>query len=173
MTTKNQSRRGAVVYTQAKITTMTTLYDRLKRHFKFLGERPVTEADLFAVCADRGCNVVFAREINRGVYVRHADGSDHIFLNPTLSGLSLVYVFAHEAAHMLLHVPTRGPQAASLHAFDGHRCSRINHLEAETAAALLMFPRIEAIDTELLENADRRYTELIALRLHYLVRYGK
>lgn len=159
---------------------MHAIYDRLKRHFDFLGERAATEDDLFAFCADRGVEVVFAHEITRGVYVRHSRGTDHIFVNKNLLGWSLVYVLAHEIAHMLLHAPTRTGVRAScprVFGFDGERCSRVNHEEAETAAALLMLPRVESVDTDLLDAESalekRPYTELVVRRLDYLRRYGK
>lgn len=147
---------------------MTTLFDRLKKHFPFLGERAVTEADLFEICERRGVEVVFAHEIRAGIYV-HRAGRDHIFLNAMLHGQSLVYVLSHEIAHMLLHVPTRSRGVAL--GFNGETCSRRNHAEAETAAALLMFP-LTGIDRRLFDAAnsgftDMRYAELIMRRLMY------
>lgn len=170
--------RMAQINTKHK-TTMNTLFDRLERHFPFIGERAVEIDDLFELCTGRGVAVVFAPEISRGVYVRDSTGGEHIFLNSMLHGVSLMYVFAHEVAHMLLHVPQKSSRqsvVSSQHAefgFDGKRCSRVNHDEAETAAALLMIPKVDPLDPILIEHADPRFAQLIAYRLHYLTTYGK
>lgn len=150
---------------------MTTLFSRLKKAFPFVGERPATEADLFAFCAARGVEVVFAAEIRRGLYVRR-EGSDYIFLNASLLGWSLLYVLAHEIGHLLYHVPTRTRNASF--AFDGDRCRR-NHVEAETAAALLLLPVAE-LERSLLAGeykTDERLAALIGVRIDYHSKYRK
>ncbi len=152
---------------------MNTLFDRLKKALPFVGSRPVTEDDLHDFCETRGVDVVFAHEIRHGLYVRTEMGTDHIFLNSMLYGHSLVYVFAHEVAHMILHVPTRSRRAAKMQ-FSGD-LSRRMHDEAETAAALMMYPlaKIERSLIEARSIGNPHINQLLARRVNYLNLYNE
>lgn len=134
----------------------TTLFERLRRTFPFVGQRAVTERDLFDYADAAGVPVTFDAAIRSGVYATHPVLGDHIFLSPRLRGASLVYVLAHEIAHHLLHVPTRARGVEPDR--EGRRCGRRNHDEAETAVALLMFTAADlesaAADASMLETRD-------------------
>jgi Zn-dependent peptidase ImmA (M78 family) len=147
---------------------MITLFDRLKKAFPFVGERAATELDLFAFCTDRNVIVEFASEIERGLYVRK-DGEDYIFLNQRLMGLSLLYVLAHEIAHLLLHVPSRRRNIQM--AFEPHLCGR-NHKEAETAVALLLIPLAD-LETITDHAADEHLAQLVKYRIEYAREYSR
>lgn len=155
---------------------MNTIHDRLQKAFPFLGQRAATESDLLDYCEARGVAVVFDRRIEKGIYARDPHGGDHIFLNASLHGWSLLYVLAHEIGHLVLHVPSKRRRSAvsgqrSVSVMMPFECRR-NHSEAETAAALLLLPMSEL---ERLRDAagdrDDHLSRLVAYRLDYFARY--
>ena len=142
---------------------MNTILQRLRIEFPFVGERPATEQELFDYCERHAVHVRFDSRVEDGVYIHEPDsGIDLIMLNPKLFGFTLLYVFAHEIGHHLLHVPTLGP---AVEHFDKYRNNR-NHSEAEAVAAYLLLPEAEIfrlLDAGNITNG--RLADLIALRL--------
>lgn len=142
---------------------MNTILSRLTEIFPWVTRRSATEADFYDHCDAAGIRVHWTLTQRNGVYVYlPLDGSDHIFLNPTLYGFRLLHVMFHELGHAIFHVPS---QSSDLQGFDRDLCRR-NHAEAEAVAAYLL---ITPADLEL-SIAERRHAlpgrtgQLISLR---------
>lgn len=150
---------------------MNALYRRLKKAFPFVNERAATPDDLFKFLAARDVPVIYGHPIRRGIYVRR-NGLDYMFLNPSLHGWSLAYVLSHEIGHLLFHVPARTRNATF--GFN-HRQNEKQHNEAETVAALLLFPLGDIEDALIhgLHLADEQLAELIGRRLDYASQHKK
>lgn len=115
---------------------MHNLLSRLEEHFPFVNRRAARESDFFWFCFKKGVEVVFSDSVSAGIYVLYND-EHFIFLNKTLGGLRLRYVMFHELGHYLFHSPSQSRFGAEF--FDLH-ANRRNEDEAETVAALLLFP---------------------------------
>lgn len=143
---------------------MINLLPKLKKAFPFLNDRSATEDDFFEFCARKNIEVVFSSHISTGLFVLY-DGGNYIFLNNRLHGRFLRYVMFHELAHFLFHWPSQsnhGPEFFDLHT------KQKNHIEAETAAALLLLPISELQN---IEFADERLAPLITTRIDVYRRY--
>lgn len=139
---------------------MHQILSRLEKEFPFLGRRAASETDFFECCDRAGIEVVFTPEISSGIYVRF-QGRNFIFLGTGLSGWQLLYVMFHELAHAIFHAPSQ----FGVECFDGF-LQRKNHEEAESAAALLLFPLHE------LEPIDQDKTALASRRMDLFYKFG-
>ena len=148
---------------------MINLLPKLREAFPFVGERSVTEDDLFWFCFRSGVEVVFRDDIPKGVYAL-SQGEHFIFLNTKLIGWSLRYVFSHEVAHYLFHAPSN----SNFHLeFFAKESKRRKHIEAEQVSALLLLPvpEIEEVLITGAYNASPELAELLGVRLSILDLY--
>ncbi|MEO5857902.1 MAG: ImmA/IrrE family metallo-endopeptidase [Pyrinomonadaceae bacterium] len=123
---------------------MKQLYKKLKKAFPFVGERGITEDDVFSFCADHGIEIVFSPHITDASYVTY-DGESFIFVNHKLNGWRLLHRLCHEIGHYLFHVPTQSSFAVEMYGLEHYR--KRNECEAEAVAAWLMLPMHEMENT--------------------------
>jgi Zn-dependent peptidase ImmA (M78 family) len=138
---------------------MKLLFKKLKKAFPFVGERAITEDDVFLFCADNGIEIVYTPHIREAAYITY-DGEPFIFVNHKLHGWRLLHRLCHEIGHFLFHVPTRSSFAVEMYGVEHWR--KRNECEAEAVAAWLMLP-LEEMQDALLSEAFKHDSEIAAL----------
>jgi len=148
---------------------MRFLTDKIRKLDIGWNERPLSEADVYGLCAR--FDVVICEEplLTDGFYFRMM-GKDFIAIDSGLPPTKKLFVLLHELGHLLFHVPRSGP-TVKFHAVG--RYTRTER-EADVFALCGLVPRtwIERRHIVELIEEEGLSAEMLIERLTILDRYG-